>query len=114
MPRLPNPATVLTLRIVLFPPAHQRQTPAHVVITGGGIVTALGTGWKANSAAFKVGQTAFRPVSLFDVSRQRARQAAEVQLNGLPKTRLSRREEGRMDRAARLLLLAAPQAWSAV
>ena len=112
--RLRNPRRLLNLCIVLFPRANQRQTPARVVVTGAGIVTSLGTGWKVNAAAFKVGETAFRPVSLFDVSRQRARHAAEVRLNGLPAMRLNTREEARMDRAARLLLLAAHEAWTGV
>jgi len=59
-----------------------------------------------------VGRTAFRPVSLFDVSRQRVKTAAEVSVPPtLPRTRLSRRQATRLDRASKLLLLAAHQAW---
>jgi 3-oxoacyl-[acyl-carrier-protein] synthase II len=98
---------------VLFPPAKRSSASSRVVITGAGIVTALGNGWKANAEGFKTGRTAFRPLSLFDTSRQRVRQAAEVQLEeSLPATHLKAREERRMDRAARLLLLAAHEAWS--
>jgi 3-oxoacyl-[acyl-carrier-protein] synthase II len=83
-----------------------------VVITGAGIVTALGLDWKRNAEGFRLGRTAFRKVTLFDVSRQRVKVAAEVDLPAhLPKTRLSAREIGRMDRAAKLVLLAADQAW---
>jgi 3-oxoacyl-[acyl-carrier-protein] synthase II len=82
------------------------------VITGAGIVTALGLDWKSNSEGFRLGRTAFRPVTLFDVSRQRVKTAAEVDLPAeVAPSRLSKREERRLDRAARLLLLAAEQAW---
>ena len=83
-----------------------------VVITGAGVVTGLGLDWKGNAEGFRTGRTAFRPVTLFDVSKQRAKQAAEVDLPAdLPPTRLSQRESLRLDRAARLLLLAAHRAW---
>ncbi len=83
-----------------------------MAITGAGIVTALGFGWKDNAEGFREGRTAFRPVTLFDVSRQRARTAAEIALNGsLPRTKLSARQSLRLDRASRLLLIAAHEAW---
>jgi 3-oxoacyl-[acyl-carrier-protein] synthase II len=83
-----------------------------VVITGAGVVTALGFGWKSNAEGFRSGRTAFRPVTLFDVSRQRAKTAAEISLNGsLPQTKLSPRQASRLDRASRLLLIAAHEAW---
>jgi 3-oxoacyl-[acyl-carrier-protein] synthase II len=51
-------------------------------------------------------------VTLFDVSRQRAKTAAEVSLNGsLPETRLGARQASRLDRASKLLLFAADEAW---
>jgi len=53
-----------------------------------------------------------RPVSLFDVSRQRVKRAAEVELPPvLPATHLRRRDVMRMDRASKMLLLAAHEAW---
>ncbi|MEN9676639.1 MAG: hypothetical protein RIS76_2535 [Verrucomicrobiota bacterium] len=83
-----------------------------VVVTGAGIVTALGLGWTPNAEGFRSGRTAFRPVTLFDVSRQRARIAAEVDLpERLPRTLLTSRQESRLDRGARMLLLAAHEAW---
>ena len=98
---------------MLFP---QPQTPAtapRVVITGAGVITALGTGWRENADGFRAGRTAFRPVSLFDVSRQRVKTAAEISLpKNLPPSQLSARETGRLDRAAKLLLLAAYEACS--
>lgn len=55
---------------------------------------------------------ALKPVSLFDVSRQRARVAGEAVLSpDVPLGRLDRREGARLDRAARLLLVAADEAW---
>lgn len=99
---------------MLFPAVTSSSTPQRVVVTGAGVVTALGFGWRANADGFRAGRKAFRPVTLFDVSRQRTRLAAEVTLpTDLPPTRLSRRQEARMDRAGRLLLHAAHEAWSA-
>jgi 3-oxoacyl-[acyl-carrier-protein] synthase II len=81
-------------------------------VTGAGIVTALGLGWKTNADGFRAGRTAFRPVSLFDVSRQRAKTAAEVDMpSSLPPTRLDQRRTERLDRAGKMLLLAAHEAW---
>jgi 3-oxoacyl-[acyl-carrier-protein] synthase II len=83
-----------------------------VVVTGAGIFTGLGQGWNANDEGFRTGRRAFRPVSLFDVSRHRAKFAAEVDLNDdLPEIALSRRQYDRIDRAGKLLLIAATEAW---
>ena len=83
-----------------------------MVITGAGIITALGQGWLANAAGFRQGRTAFRPVTLFDVSRQRVKLAAEVELPAaLPASRLSQSRLLRLDRAAWLLWIAAHEAW---
>ena len=77
------------------------------------MVTALGLTWATNADGFRQGRTAFRTVTLFDVSRQRAQTAAEVDLPAsLPRTRLSRRHQTRLDRAAKLLLIAANEAWT--
>jgi len=83
-----------------------------VVITGAGIVTSLGQGWKQNAAAFRAGKTGFRPVTCFDVSRQRVKTAAVVDLPAvLPATQLTERQRRRLDRGGILLLLAAHEAW---
>lgn len=83
-----------------------------VVITGAGIVTPMGIGWKENAVGFRAGRVALGPVTLFDVSRQRVKIAGEVSLpSGLPATRLGTRREKRLERASRLLLLAAHEAW---
>jgi 3-oxoacyl-[acyl-carrier-protein] synthase II len=109
--RLLSLATV-GLIIVLFPLPQRPSTPPRVVITGAGIVTALGADWESNAEGFRVGRTVFRPVTLFDVSRQRVKTAAELDLpEALPPTHLTGREERRLSRAGRLLLLAGEQAW---
>ena len=98
---------------MLFPLARQSNGSPRVVVTGAGIITSLGSGWTDNAEGFRTGQTAFRPVTLFDVSRQRVKLAAQVELPGdVPIHRLSRRAQGRLDRAAKLLLSAAEEAWN--
>ena len=97
---------------MLFPARSAPSSPPRVVITGAGIVTALGIGWKPNAEGFRLGKRAFRPVSHFDVSRQRVQTAAEVDLPAsLPPSRLSSRQLARLDRAAAMLVLAAQEAW---
>jgi len=98
---------------MLFPLPQPSQPPPRIVVTGGGIVTALGAGWRANADGFRTGRTAFRPVALFDVSRQRTRLAGTADLPVmLPPTRLPPKSANRLDRASKLLLLAAYEAWS--
>jgi 3-oxoacyl-[acyl-carrier-protein] synthase II len=97
---------------VLFPGSSKNDL-SRVVITGAGIITALGGGWKLNAEGFRAGRIAIRPVTLFDVTRQRVKMAAEVDLPAmLPKTQLNARRIERMDRAAKLLLLAVHEAWA--
>ena len=75
---------------MLFPAPHRPSVPPRVVITGAGIVTALGLGWKPNAEGFRAGRTAFRRVTLFDVSHHRVKVAAEVDVPAtLPPSRLS-------------------------
>jgi len=97
---------------VLFPLSPPLAQPARVVVTGAGIVSALGIGWPANAAGFRSGRTAFRRVTLFDVERQRVKTAAEVDLSALPPPgRLSGRRLARLERSAQMLLWAADEAW---
>ncbi len=100
---------------MLFPSVRKSSSnpAARVVITGAGIITPLGAGWKINAEGFRSGRVAIRPATLFNVSRQRSKVAAEIDLTDeLPPTRLSRREARRLNRAARLLLQATHEAWS--
>lgn len=81
------------------------------MVTGCGMVTPFGLGVAANTEGFRTGQTAFRPVTSFDVSRQRVQTAAQVDLpNALPATALAPRQARRLDRAGRMLLWAAHEA----
>jgi 3-oxoacyl-[acyl-carrier-protein] synthase II len=96
----------------LFPPLPNQGAPHRVAATGAGVVTSLGLGWEQNAEGFRVGKVAIRPVSLFDVQRQRSKSAAEVDLpEFIPDSRLSQRKAQRLERAARMLLLAALEAW---
>jgi 3-oxoacyl-[acyl-carrier-protein] synthase II len=101
---------------MLFPLTNSAAAPPRVVITGAGVITALGRGWRPNAEGFRSGRRAFRPVSLFDVSRQRVKLAAEVDSADLSSdsfstTRLSRRQLDRLDRAGKMLVLAGEEAW---
>jgi 3-oxoacyl-[acyl-carrier-protein] synthase II len=99
---------------VLFPLSKKTAgaEPNRVVVTGAGIITALGAGWKINAEGFRSGRPAFRPVTLFDVSHQRAKIAAEIDLPEFPATKLSRNITRRLDRATQMLLHAALEAWT--
>ncbi len=85
--------------------------PSHkVVVTGIGMVTALGTNTTENAAGFRNGRIGLQPVTLFDTSDQRVQQAGQVTLpDHLPVTALPERTTNRLDRATKLLLLAADE-----
>ena len=94
--------------------AHQPSSPVRhrVVVTGMGMVTGLGAGLVANEAGFREGKTAFSPVTLFDVTKQRVKTAAEAVVpEQSPSSRISQKQWQRMERGARLLFLAAEEAW---
>ncbi len=87
-------------------------TLQRVVVTGAGIVTSMGRGWRENADGFRVGRLAFRDVTLFDTSRQRVHRAGELDLPArLPEGhRLSARQVTRLDRASAMLIHAAAEA----
>ena len=69
----------------------------------------MGADMAENAAGFRAGRTAFRPVDLFDVSRQRVGTAGQLDL---PQTLpwVDRREWSRMDRGTRMALIASREA----
>ena len=82
-----------------------------VVVTGCGMVMPLGLGKVVNAEGFRTGRAAFRPVTLFDVSRQRAKVAGEVDLpSSLPVVAAQARPLRRLDRAGQMLLWAVQEA----
>ncbi|GAA5482506.1 beta-ketoacyl-[acyl-carrier-protein] synthase family protein [Haloferula sargassicola] len=82
-----------------------------VVITGAGIHTSMGAGFAENAEGFRAGRTAFRPVDLFDVSRQRVATAGQADMPERPTvSTLTRREWDRFDRGTRMALVAAHEA----
>jgi 3-oxoacyl-[acyl-carrier-protein] synthase II len=83
--------------------------PRRVVITGAGVVSPMGMDFQENAAGFRAGRTAFSPVTLFDVSRQRVGTAGQIDL---PETidGISRHAASRMDRGSRMAWLAAREA----
>ncbi|MCB9913172.1 MAG: beta-ketoacyl-[acyl-carrier-protein] synthase family protein [Planctomycetes bacterium] len=96
---------------MLFP-CPSTSEPRRVVVTGLGIITALGVGWRTNADGFRIGRSGFRPVTRFDVSRQRCRRAAEVdQLPELRQNGFSAKAWARLDRGTRLLLAAGEEAF---
>ena len=81
------------------------------MVTGAGIVTAMGHGWRANADGFRAGRVALRPVTVFDSSRQRVHTGGEAIMDQpLPATKLNARQISRLDRATTLMLHAGAQA----
>ncbi len=94
---------------------HQTQlteTATHrVAVTGVGIITSMGTGWRANADGFREGRMALRDITVFDSSRQRVHRAGEVIFDQpFPSTQLRARQKARLDRASRLLVYAGCEA----
>lgn len=100
--------------MLLFRTRSSAPTPRHrVVVTGMGMVTGLGAGKEINEAGFREGKTAFSPVTFFDVSKQRVKTAAQAIVpEQSPSKRIATKQWRRMDRASRLLFIAAEEAWA--
>ena len=93
------------------PPSLSLGASTEVVITGVGVITAMGCGWEANIAGFRAGHVALGPVTVFEVLRQGAQIAGEVAMPAtLPANHLNPALLRRMDRGGKLLLHAAGEA----
>lgn len=92
-----------------FPDIPLPSQPRPVVITGAGLISPMGRDLAENAAGFRAGRTAFSPVTLFDVSRQRVGTAGQTDL---PETAagISKKAWSRMDRGTRLAWFAANEA----
>jgi 3-oxoacyl-[acyl-carrier-protein] synthase II len=90
----------------------RNAVPQRVVVTGAGILTSMGKGWRENADGFREGRLAFRDVTLFDTSRQRVHRAGELDLPAqLPDDhQLTERQVQRLDRASAMLVHAASEA----
>ncbi len=93
----------------------ERRAPDHrprVVVTGLGLVTALGPDVASTWDGLVAGRSGIRPITAFDASRVASRIAAEVP--GFdPSVVLDRKEQRRNDRYTQLALVATRQAMSA-
>jgi len=75
------------------------------------MVTSMGFGWSENAAGFRAGKSAFRPVTLFDTSRQRVETAGEIALpSRVPASGFGERQWRRVDRGTRMAWMAAKEA----
>ncbi|HSJ03501.1 MAG: beta-ketoacyl synthase [Verrucomicrobium sp.] len=94
-----------------YPSSPAPDAPFRVAVTGTGIITSMGTGWRPNADGFREGRLALRDITLFDTSQQRVHTAGEVVFDGeFPATRLSPRQIARLDRASKLLVHAGAEA----
>jgi 3-oxoacyl-[acyl-carrier-protein] synthase II len=82
-----------------------------VVITGTGLITALGTGTEKNWQAMLAGKSGIAPITRFDVAKLDTRFAGEVK-DFQPEQFMDRREVRRMDLFAQYALAAAEMAMS--
>jgi 3-oxoacyl-[acyl-carrier-protein] synthase II len=97
--------------VAYFSDSPMPADPRAVVITGAGIISPMGRDWTENVAGFRAGKSAFSPVTLFDVSRQRVGTAGQADLpETAPDFGVSAKAWQRMDRGTRLALLAAREA----
>lgn len=84
-------------------------TDKRVVVTGIGVVSALGTGYPAHGAALREGRCGIGPIARFDTERLMIRIAAEArQFEG--KDHFTRNELALLDRFSQMALIAAAEA----
>jgi 3-oxoacyl-[acyl-carrier-protein] synthase II len=81
-----------------------------VVVTGMGIVTALGSGVEETWRNLIAGRSGVRPVTVFDVSTCRCRTAAAVGALPVPEDWLGPKRTRHLDRASRMVLVAGREA----
>jgi 3-oxoacyl-[acyl-carrier-protein] synthase II len=92
--------------------SHQQPAERRVVVTGAGLITSMGNGWRANADGFRAGRVALKDISFFDTSRQRVGRGGEVDLpSELPPHQLPARRAQRVDRATALMLHSFAEAW---
>jgi 3-oxoacyl-[acyl-carrier-protein] synthase II len=92
---------------------HPLPAERRVVVTGAGLITSMGNGWRANADGFRAGRVALKDITLFDTSRQRVGRGGEVDLPAhLPENSLPARRTSRIDRASALMLHSFAEAWN--
>ena len=91
--------------------APSNSGPIAVAITGAGIITSMGRDFSENASGFRAGRTAFRPIDLFDTSRQRVGSGGQCEVpDTSPDPRISKKTWSRMDRGTRMAWMAAREA----
>lgn len=91
--------------------APSNSGPIAVAITGAGIITSMGRDFSENASGFRAGRTAFRPIDLFDTSRQRVGTGGQCEVpDTSPDPRISKKTWSRMDRGTRMAWMAAREA----
>lgn len=100
-----------------MPVDRSSQSPTDIVITGGGILTAMGLGWRANADGFREGRNALRDIDLFSTEGQRVHHGGQAEVPEIGEiavaANLPPRRAARADRPTRMLLAAADEAITA-
>jgi len=96
---------------------HTVQSPTDIVITGVGILTAMGRGWRENADGFREGRNALRSIDLFSTEGQRVHHGGQAEVPDIGEIpiaeNLPKRRAARADRPTRMLLTAADEAITA-
>jgi len=95
----------------MMPPLDFSSTRPRVFVTGMGVISPMGHDPESHLKSMRAGQTHFREIDFFDVSRQRVKIAGVVELpESLGVHGLSEKELGRLDRGSKLMLFATGEA----